>query len=235
MGQPDVMDAFASAAIACDLEKLDLAACQLTPACNPAFARLLSHTRLTHLTISCDDNELIFDRRGALLFAAALRTNTMLTWLSFSASPLWCDTAAGVALLGALTNHPSLGYLKWSGEASVRYGASARAVAGAAFGALIAADSEQLECLDISHMQLGDEGLRFVAAALPFNANLNELSLAYNDVSADFVQNELIPALNLNTGLRFLILGSLGDEDDDIEQPQAFVDAEALVSARQRR
>ena len=110
-------------------------------------------------------------------------------------------------------------------------GEEACAVAGAAFGALIAANCECLESLDISCLGLGDDALRFVTAALPVNSNLGQLHMAFNVSTEEFVREELIPALALNTGLTDLYLAS--EEDTDLQQ--VLLEAETLISARQQR
>jgi hypothetical protein len=97
---------------------------------------------------------------------------------------------AAAVLLGALTGHSSLRTLKFSGN---RVDATQAAAAGAALGALVAANAPALTKLDVSWSSLGDVSLRPLFEALPANTHLRELDVSHHLLSAAFVR-DMLPA-----------------------------------------
>lgn len=230
-GLPGVLDAVASAVIACDAILLSLEIPRLTPECGPALARLLSSQRLRCLRIE-GSAEVILDQHGALLVANALRTNRTLKVFKLQHTWLWDNKAAGVALLGGLTRHPTIQETisNLYKEDEDAFDDDYRAVAGAALGALIAADAEALIILNLSALSLGDVGMRFVAAALPFNTHLHTLDISRNELSEGFVRDCFIPLLHWNTGLKALHMNPRSSRE--VAGPAIFSEAEAVVNAR---
>jgi hypothetical protein len=216
---PLVLDSVVDAALARQLESLSFLACRLSPASAPALVRLLGGATLTDLQIS-QPGPLLDDPSGALL-GDALRANNTLTALSFPNVDLWHHPDAAAALLSALTGHPSLCKVCLVLNRVV---APHVAAAGAAFGALVAANAPALTALDLSICDLGDEGLRPLFEALPLNTHLRTLDVADNDMSAAFARDVQLPAVRANTSLRKL-LTSARDFPESRE-------AEALVAAR---
>jgi hypothetical protein len=216
---PAALDAVVDAAIACRMQTLSLSACYLLPASAPALARLFTDGEVTELRVwNCCTHML--DEPAALLLADALRANRMLTKLHFLDEDLWQLPAAAAALLGALNGHVSLrelvvGTFPAYQEPDVPLTPVQSVAAGAAFGALVAADAPALETLDVSYCDLGP-----LADALRHNTHLRALRLHSDDTGDDmytytdaFVRERLLPAARANTSLRALALGSVWEDE----------------------
>ena len=213
--EPRMVDLALDAAASLCLESLDLTSCDLTPAAAPALVRLLRRTTMRELT---GHNEgiggvLVLDAAAAALLAPVLRTNCTLHNLNLVNIRLWVDVDAATLLLGALTGHASLRALNLS-ENDFKTEA-AREAAGAALGALVAANAPALERLVLSDCNLRDAGVGPLVAALAANTHLSELYLHYNHLSASFATQQLLPALLANSSLRKLEAGDLHSDDSD--------------------
>jgi hypothetical protein len=104
-------------------------------------------------------------------------------------------------------------------------GTARQEAAGAALGALVAANAPALTELNASYSNLRDAGLRPLFAALPHNTHLRSLSVAYNAMSAELARDVLLSAVRANTSLRQLRAVRFGTH--------AIADeAEELVAAR---
>jgi hypothetical protein len=217
LNSPGALDAVVDAALARRLSSVALNDCGLTPAAAPAIARLAAGGSLTALDLSGSD---LLDEGTAVLLGDALRANTSLTAFIFQRAGLWRDAAAGAALVGLLTGHPSLRALRLSGNDVLLFGAAG--VAGAALAALLLANAPARQELDISHCRLGDAGMRPVVEALRQNTHLRTLKCHGNHVTEAFARATLLPAVRTNTGLRELVAGIT----------HASREAEAMVAAR---
>jgi hypothetical protein len=191
---PAVLDAVVEAALACRLPILELLVCDLSPASAPALARLLGGSALTTLVIyaSDDPDDQLLDEPAAVLLGDALRANTTLTSLVLDDVCLWQEPAAGVALLNALMAHQNLCELEVGDNA---VDAAHQAVAGAALGALVAANAPKLRFLYINGNGLGDAGMGPLVDALRHNTHLQALYCDGNDMSETFVRERLLPAV----------------------------------------
>ena len=132
-------------------------------------------------------------------------------------------------MMRALTGHPSLDYVDLSSHTPPD-----QLAAGAALGALIAANAPALKMLDVSHSALGDVGLGRLCDALPRNTHLRRLHIGVNGMSADFARHTLLPSVRANTSLRDLDVGTwwgvaLGEQ---LPPPPEVLEAVALVVAR---
>jgi hypothetical protein len=188
------LDAVVDAALACRLRQVDLFLCRLSPASAPALARLLGGSALTTLELYAV-GMLLLDEPAAVLLSAALRANTTLTSLVLHNARLWQEPAAGVALLNAVTAHPSLCALGLDGNLVNFFVIAAQQQAGAALGALIAANAPALRRLHICGSGLGDAGMGPLVDALPHNTHLRTLQCSNNGLSVAFVRDRLLPAL----------------------------------------
>jgi hypothetical protein len=186
---PAVLDAFVATALTCRLRRLELFGGRLSPASAPVLARLLGGGALTNLQIYNDQQML--DEPAAVLLGAALRASTMLTSLVLNYARLWEVPAAGVALLNALTAHPSLCELDFGANAV----GAAQQQAGTALGALIAANAPALRDLRIFGSGLDDVGMGLLVAALPHNTHLRTLDCRGHRASDAFVRERLLPAV----------------------------------------
>jgi hypothetical protein len=212
------LDAVVDAAMVRRLPSFALSVCDLSAASLPALARLLGGSALDTLFFEGAVPLLLLPGAdgSAALLAAALRANSTLTSLGFVNSNIWHDAAAAETLLQALTGHPSVQKLVLCVD-TVRVADRARA--GAALGALVAANAPALEVLDIPACSLGDEGLGPLVDALAGNTHLQELDCSSNDMSDAFAFNRLMPALLANTTLCKLTLDSSEEEDKDTASP----------------
>jgi hypothetical protein len=199
------LDAVVEAALTHRLRAVWLAQCGLSAASVPALVRLCSSSTLVDLSFD-DDATVLPDVLAAVALGNALRANTSLTELAMHNLGMWRDPAVGTALLGALTGHRSLRVLDVS---CMHVPAAHEVAAGAALGALIAANAPALQQLDVSYSSLEDAGLGPLVDALPGNTHLLCLDLRVdlleNDgMSEAFARNRLLPAVRANTSLHEL-------------------------------
>jgi hypothetical protein len=110
-----VCAALADAALAAQLPSLSLSFCLLSPKSAPPLARLLRNSTLTDLElVGCE--ELVEDAASAAVIADALRANVALTALDVFGASFRRPHVPGAVLLGALTGHPSLQKLSFTGD-----------------------------------------------------------------------------------------------------------------------
>jgi hypothetical protein len=190
LGAAAALDAVVDAALACCLRRLELFFCYLSPASVPVLARLLGGSALTTLR-TFNRGEQLLDEPAAVLLSDALRANTTLTSLMLKNTRLWEEPAAGVALLDALTMHPSLCEL----DLDLNAVGAAQQQAGAALGTLIASNAPALHTLRIRNSGLDDVGMGLLVDALPHNTHLRFLHCRGNGMSDAFVRDRLLPAL----------------------------------------
>ena len=230
---PGVLDAVVTATLASRLTTLVLNACDLGPIAAPALPRLLSGTSLTNLHIAYDDRTQLLDENAAVLLASALRTNSTLTSLAFTAADLWCSPSAGAAIFASLVAHPSLRSFIWREN----YRCEHDALAGLALHALLAANAPALRRLEVLVM-LDEDGLGPLLDALPRNTHVRCLDFWTLHISRSFACDRLLPAVRANTSLRRIFdAEQLGV---DAEPPRAFdksaepvmLEATELVNSR---
>jgi hypothetical protein len=224
------LDAVVNAALARQLHSVRLFACGYRGSVAPALARLLSSGALdtlecTYLNLHAADPDVL---------AAALRANSTLTSLTLIEAGVWQNITAGIALLAALTGHTSLRALSLHTN-SVE--PADTVAAGAALGALVAADAPALTDLDVAWSGLGDDGLRALFEALPHNTHLRTLACYGSDLTAAFARDVLLPAVRANTSLRCLTVSEEVDSGisyrPEEEPTQACLrELEALVAQR---
>jgi hypothetical protein len=226
---PAVLDAFIDVALERRLSELWMDRCSLSPASAPALARLLGSAALTELWILNNGSQLL-DAAAAALLADALWASTTLRVLKLDFVDLFRDVTAGVAVLRALTAHPSLRVLwLYHNPPLTVYDAVAF---GAVLGALVAADAPALQALDVSYCALGDAGLAPFFDALPANTHLRELYCGNNGMSDAFASDTFLPAIRANTSLRVLVASEWWGDEEDGAAPEEVLQAEALVKAR---
>jgi hypothetical protein len=227
---PAELDAFIDAALAQRFSQLGMQRCNLSPASAPALARLLGSTTLTHLTL-INNAEQLWDAPAAMALADALRANTTLRWLMLGHLNFWEDADGSAAVLTSLTGHPSVQKLY---VVNNEVQAAAAPAAGAALGALVAANAPALSTLNVSFCFLGDAGLAPLLDVLPRNTHLRKLRCLGSGMSAAFARDTFLPAIRANTSLRQLLAAQQdGDEYDEYEDVIAPLhQAEALVKTR---
>jgi hypothetical protein len=231
------LDALVDAALACRLHTLRLIRCKLSAASAPALTRLLGGGALAELEIQGDDGEALFDDApDPAVLAHALRACSTLTTLTLSSVQLWHELGAATSLLGALAGRGSLRTLDLSYHVINEIHAEDRPAAGAALGALVAADAPALTALDVSDSDLGDTGLRPLFDALPANTHLRTLNCENNCLTEGFARDVLLPAVRANASLRELVgigvsVGLRGRSGDAREGPLR----ELSAGARGRR
>jgi hypothetical protein len=197
------LDAVVDAALTRQLVSVTLVRCDLSPESASALARLVGGGALAELEIFGQCQQLL-DVPASLALGNALRASSTLTALSLRAVVLWRDPAAATALLGALTGHPSLRSLDISFN---EVGPANQQVAGAALGALVAANAPALQEIHLHGCRLGETGLRPLFDALPANTHLRTLDCCRNALSDAFVRDTLLPAVRANASLHELYPG----------------------------
>jgi hypothetical protein len=214
------LDAVVGAALTLQLTSVTLQECNLSPDSAPALVRLVGGGALAELDILGGGRQLL-DMPAALALGNALRASSTLTAVSLRSVALWRDPRAATALLGALTGHASLRSLDISYNEAEPAG---QEEAGAALGALVAANAPALTELRVSGCDLGDAGLRPLFDALSANTHLRKLDCSHNRLSDAFVRDALLPAMRANSSLHDLWTGLLQSDD--------ALEAEALVQRR---
>ncbi len=199
------LDALVDAALARHLRALTLCF-RAFVGVGAALARLLAgDSGLQELTVAGSGVALFAADEDTAALCAAIHGNRALALLRFANAGLWERPAAAAALLAACTSHPTLRALDL---AHSRVPNEHRMVAGAALGALVAADAPALTRLDVSNAAFEADGLRPLLDALPHNTHLLELSCAGNfsdaDAASDFCRATLQPAVLANASLRTL-------------------------------
>jgi hypothetical protein len=135
------------------------------------------------------------------------RANTTLTWLALWHTALWRDPAVALTLLGAVSAHRSL---RQAVQNLIGQDDAAQGAAGAALGALLAADAPTLLDLDLRDCGLREAALGPLVEALRANTHLRELLLADATASEAFLRQRLLPAVRANTSLRCLEIAATG-------------------------
>ncbi len=202
LNEPAALDAVVDMAVQRRLTLLDLYQCGLSPASAPALARLLADSALATLVVHGEQRRLMDEEPTAVLLGNALRLNTTLTSVTFKDDRLFIDVAAAAALVGALTAHPTVQKL----DLSYNYNAedltpAAMATAGAALGALVAANAPALRELRLEGSDLTDDGLGPLVDALPANTHLRLLVYGDNAITEAFERERLLPAVRANPWL----------------------------------
>jgi hypothetical protein len=219
---PAALDAVVDAALAGQLISVGFVVCRLSAASALALVRLLGSGALTELHIFQRGLQLL-DGPSAALLGAALLANATLTSLTLCDVGFWHGADAAAALLGALTGHASLRTLSLYSNHDI--GAAHAAAAGAALGALVAANAPGLTELDVSSCFLNDLALGPLFAALPANTHLRTLNCSGNGMTDALARDVLLPAVRANESLRKLGATSLRHHSE-------FREAEALLEAR---
>jgi hypothetical protein len=218
------LDAVVDAALARRIHSLLLFTCQLSSASAPALARVLGGGLAQLAIIDMDD----LDVPAALLLSNALRASTTITCFTLRNAGLWHDPAASALLLCALTAHPVLRELDLVNN---RVNTPAvQAAAGAVLGAVVAANASALHKLSVANNELGDLGLGPLVDALRHNTHLRTLRCGYIDILEAFARDRLLPAVQMNTSLRKLVL--IGDDDLQRRHPAILRELQDLVAAR---
>jgi hypothetical protein len=176
----------------------------------------------TLTALAIEENEALLDLPAATLLGNALRANSTLTSFTFHVG-LWHDMDVAAALLGALTGHRSLRTL----NLAFNNMAAVAPAAGAALGALIAANAPALTALDVSSNHANEAALRPLFQALPLNTHLRALDVSFNHLPAALM-HDVLPAVRANTSLRKLGTRSFGAAQDNAYTREA----QALMAAR---
>jgi hypothetical protein len=223
LGTAAALDAVMDAALARNISFLGFVQCKLSPTvAPPALARLVRGGVLATLRIS--NFAAAFDAPGAALLGDALRESRAITSLDVSCL-LFDDVGAAVALLQAVTAHPSLQELTVRDQCPPELAAAV----GAALGALVAADAPALRVLYLGRL-VGDAALRPLFDALPQNTHLRTLIFSGGGrVRHEFVRDTLLPAVHANTSLRSFEVQTYYT---DAVTAALLRDAHALVAAR---
>ena len=223
---PAALDAMAAAAMACRLHDLRFIDCRFSPASVPALARVIRGGALTSFHISNNFVQLL-DEPAAVQLADAVAASRTLTRFLLNYADFWRDGAAAAAVVRALTGHPTLDEISLMANPP-----HDPVAAGAALGALVAANTPALRELRVGCCLLGDAGLAPLCDALPHNTHLRSLRCSNNGMSADFARDRFLPAVLANTSLRLLDASEVWDNQEDGVPPPEVLEAEALVWAR---
>ncbi len=191
--RPAALEAVVDVVLARELRRLVLDDCSLEPDCAMPLARLLrAGGALTSLVLR---GGTLLDEGALVTLAEALRANRTLTTLSLSRGvELWHSPtpAAALPFIQALTGHPSLQTLELN--AFVSYGNNARQeMAGAALGALLAANAPALTELNISGVELWNAGHTPLFNGLAKNTHLRTLRCNWTRVSAECASDVVLP------------------------------------------
>ena len=219
---PAALDALVDVVIACGLSGLNFFNSGLGPQLATHLTRLLRGApRLSTLLITSDD---VLDETSTPILAAALRAS-LLTALELYAAGLWENEDEGNMVVDGLVGHPTLEGISLASN-RILFDDPHNTV-GACLARLVAANIPSLHTLSLESCEAGDNTLHPVFAALISNTSLRTLCLQYNDLSAPFAREVVLPSIRANSELRKLIVTKY---KEDIRE---LVEAEALVAARQ--
>jgi hypothetical protein len=221
------LNAVVDAASTRRLTSVALRMCNLSRETAPALVRLIGSGALAELDIFGEGRALL-DAASARALGNALRASGTLTSLSLRLIQLWLDPAAAMALLGAVTGHPSLRSLDIS---SNKVYPADREEAGATLGALVAANAPALTTLGLLWCSLGVPGLGPLFDALPANTHLRILDCSHNGESNAFASERLLPAVRANSSLRKIKLGVWRLQTDGMREAAALVQRRAAADA----
>ena len=227
LGAPAVIDALSAAALACKLRGLGFCQCNLSPASVPALARVVGGGLLDYFSVLNDGIPLL-DEAAAVQLADAVAASRTLTILELCRMRFWHDAAAAAFMMRAVTGHPFLEELNIFFNDPLDQSA-----AGAALGALVAANTPVLKKLILSCSSFNDAGLGGLCHALPHNSHLRELHCWNMNVSEAFVHNAFLPAVRANASLRRLDASTeWGGALLHGQPPPELLEVQALVQAR---
>jgi hypothetical protein len=221
---PAALNATVAAALANGFSSLTLASCRLSPASAPALARLLGSGALRLLCIVNDERPLL-DAAAAAVLGDALRANRTLDSLLLASNALWRDPAVTAILLGAITAHHSLQTVHLCNDPM----GDAQEAAGAALGALVAADAPALLFLDLCDCGLQEAALGPLVDALPANTHLYALALGEVTASAKFLRERLLPAVRANTSLTSIEITVTGEGESAAREAQEIVNSRGAL------
>jgi hypothetical protein len=103
----------------------------------------------------------------------------------------------------------------------------AQDAAGAALGALVAANAPALLLLSLRDCGLEEAALGLLVDALPRNTHLRILRLGDVTASAAFLRNRLLPAVRANTSLTLLEITVTGEGESAAREAQEIVNSRA--------
>jgi hypothetical protein len=147
--------------------------CGIGTASLPVLLRLASAPALHELAFDFSEYAM-GDADVVAPLGAALRENDSLTSLMLDC--MWGQPAFAAVILRALTGHPSLRKLGLNyAEYDLPDEAQTQAVAGAALGALVAANAPALQEVELCESNVYDAGLGPLCDALPHNTHLRTL------------------------------------------------------------
>ena len=227
LDQSALLDAAVAAVLACGVPALLISGCRLSPASAPALARVIRSGTLRNVAIFGDGQQL-FDEPAATALANAFAANQALIVLILHGVDLWRSSTAAASVVHALTGHSSLKRLSLASNDPPD-----EAAAGAALGALVAANAPSLHSLYVSDSALGDAGMEPLLNALAQNTHLVHLYCTNTGMSEAFARDRLLPAIcRANTSLHVLDASARWSGAGDAQAPAEVLQAEALVAAR---
>jgi hypothetical protein len=216
----DELGAVVDAVLHSRVQSCTLWDCGIDEQSAPAMARLAGSATLRELSLDLAHIAHELDAAGAALLGNALCANSTLTSLILKC--IDAGRPAAAVLVTALTGHVSvrkLGLLHVQSDANAD-----QTIAGAALGALVAADAPALVELNMDDNMLHDDGWGPLVDALPRNTHLYSLDMrgvtAAPDVPAiseAFSRDRLLPAVRANTSLRTLVTGLTWDSAREAE------------------
>jgi len=183
------LDALVAAAVQRRFSYLHLTACSLSPASQPALARLFASCPLTHFGVGNNYEPLLRGPEAAALCRAIAASRLRLLALDYL--DFWGELPTALAAVRALAGHPTLEALFLWRNPVAACGRTQAAV-GAALGALVAAPSA-LRFLDVGSCTLRDAAAGLFAG-VGGGSRLRRLAAAHNQISEEVARNVVLPA-----------------------------------------
>lgn len=194
-----VRDTFLDAVIASELTSLQLWDCEYGGHFAAVLSRLLVEGRLSSVFVLSNDYDSLFDGPGAALFAAAVQAPSRLTHLNLHVDLWHNELNAGLVVVEALVDHPSLKLIGLSGFPEP----GDREVVGTALSRLVSGGpGSALEELVLQDCFLTDVGLRPLMGALE-HSSLKSLDISSNKSTRAF-HPVVLQAVRANRSLRSL-------------------------------
>jgi len=218
-----VANALADAVVTRRLSKVTLSNCSLPAEVLPAITRLLSTGSLEELCLCSTELGFLENQTALPIFCESLRA-VSLSKLTLCDCSLFISPLSSLSILASFTALSLLTELNLS--CNELESDEARTAAGIHLAQILAV-TPALQTLNVNYCLLHDAGVRPLFAAVARSTTLRSLDCSENEVSAECARDCILPAVQVNTSLRSLVLD---DRIPELRQAMELVKARAGVA-----
>jgi Ran GTPase-activating protein (RanGAP) involved in mRNA processing and transport len=186
----------------------------------PSLSRLLAVDTLDTFGLFVSNEGSVLDGPALPAFCNALRASRLKT-LQLLNNSLFEDLVVGMRVLSALTCHPTLRNLYLPNN---RIAGTHQSTVGSVLAMLLTSNPVLTE-LAVSGCSLGVDGAGPLFEAVARSCTLKRLYCSYNALTADFIRDVALPAVQTNTSLRYLDISQGGEDGPEVQAAVALVQA----------